>query len=178
MTHDLTTGSDNTSDEGNETQPKLGPLPTRAYSKLLGIDPLSPPEEEATYSDDEFLTVMEAEPSKAPLESAHENTRFYGKSSFVVFTSQAFTERHKEAGIRDNPERRNEFWTIPDVSSAISHEYANAQLLSSGCPPYLPPLPYTSSIPIWTSCDTLWIVTSTTSTFSSLFSTGLPLCAP
>ena len=116
MAHDLTTGSDNTSDEGNETQPKLGPLPARAYSKLLDIDPLSPPEEEATYSDDEFLTVMEAAPSNVPAESAHENTRFYGKSSFVVFTSQAFIEKHKDAGIRDAPERRNEYWTIPDVS--------------------------------------------------------------
>ena len=172
------TGSDNTSDEEDKTLPKLGPLPARAYSNLLDIDPLSPLEEEVTYSDDEFLTVTETVPSEVPVERAQENTRFYGKSSFVVFTSQAFTERHKEAGVRDTPERRNEFWTIPDVSPAIFREYTTTQLPSSGCPPYLSPLPYTLSTPRWTSCDTLWSVTSITSTLSFLFSTALPSYAP
>jgi len=155
MTHGPASGSDSTSEDEAKAQPKLSPLPARAYSKLPGIDPLSPVEGEATYSDDEFLTVVETGPSKVPEERVHENTRFYGKSSVLVLTSQAFNERRKETGARDIPDRRKEFWTTPDVSPVIVHKYSIARSPSSGCPPYSSPLPYTLSTLTWTLCDTL-----------------------
>ena len=95
----------------------MGPLPTRAYPNPPDIDPLSPPEEEATYSDDEFFTVAEADPANIPVENVHENARFYGKSSIFVFTTRAFHERRQNAGGCEMPDRRREFWTTPDVSS-------------------------------------------------------------
>ena len=124
MIHDLATGSDSTSEDEAKAHPKLSPLPARAYSKQLDIDPLSPLEEEATYSDDEFLTVVETGPLNIPEERAHENTRFYGKSSVLVLTSQAFNERRKETGARDIPDRRKEFWTTPDVRPVVVREYS------------------------------------------------------
>ena len=154
MTHDLATGSDSTSEDEAKVQPKLSPLPARAYSKLPDIDPLSPVEE-ATYSDDEFLTVVETGPSKVPEERVHENTRFYGKSSVLVLTSQAFNERRKETGARDIPDRRKEFWTTPDASPVIVRKYSITKSPSSGCPPYSSLLPYTLSTLAWTLCDTL-----------------------
>jgi hypothetical protein len=122
MTHDAATGSDGTSEDEAKAQPKLSPLPARAYSKLPDTYPLSPLEEEATYSDDEFLTVVETGPLKVPEERVHENSRFYGKSSVFVFTSQAFNEKRKKTGARDIPDRRKEFWTTPDVSPVIVRE--------------------------------------------------------
>ena len=94
----------------------MGPLPARAYRKPPDIDPLSPPEEEATYSDDEFVTVAEADPTNVPVEKVHENTRFYGKSSVFVFTSQVVNERRQKTGGSEMPDRRREFWITPDVS--------------------------------------------------------------
>lgn len=120
MTHDLATGSDSSSEDEVKAQPKLSPLPARAYSKPPVIDPLSPPEEEATYSDDEFMSLAETGPSTVPVEKFHENTRFYGKSSVVVLTTQARNERRKETGARDIPDHRREFWTTPDVSSVVA----------------------------------------------------------
>lgn len=123
MTHDLAAGSDSTSEDEAKAQPKLSPLPARAYSKQPDIDPLSPLEEEATYSDDEFMTMVETGPLKVPEEGVHENTRFYGKSSILVLTSQAFSEKRKEAGVRDIPDHRKEFWASPDVSSVTSQTF-------------------------------------------------------
>ena len=70
------------------------------------------------YSDDEFLTVAETDPSKVPVENDHENTRFYGKSSVFVLTSQVLNERCNGTGVRDTPDRRIDFWVTPDVSPA------------------------------------------------------------
>lgn len=124
ITHDHTIGSDTTSEDEAKAQPKLSPLPARAYSKPPDIDPLSPPEGEATYSDDEFATLDEKTPSKGPVEGSHENARFYGKSSVVVLTNKLVNERCKETGARFMPERRKEFWTIPDVSSTVVCGYS------------------------------------------------------
>ena len=176
MIHDFAAGGDSTPEDEAKAQPKPSPLPTRAYSKLSDIDPLSPLEEEATYSDDEFFTMVETGPLKVPEEKAHENTRFYGKSSVLVLTSQAFNEKRRGAGARDIPDHRKQFWTTPDVSPVIVREHSITKSPSSGCPPCSNPLPYTSSTLTWTLCDTLWTATSIISTSSFLFSTALPSC--
>ena len=177
MTHDIATGSESTSEDEAKAQPKLSPLPARAYSKPPAIDPLSPTWEETTYSDDEFLTVAETGPSKVPVENVHENSRFYGKSSLFVLTNQAFNEKSKETGVRDTPYRRKMFWTTPDVSPVIVCECSTTELPSSGCHLYSSPLPFTLSTLIWTLCDTLWTVISIISTSSFRFSTALPSSA-
>ncbi|KAF9646992.1 hypothetical protein BDM02DRAFT_2831037 [Thelephora ganbajun] len=118
ITHGHAAWSDNTSEDEAEALPKLSPLPARAYSKPPDIDPLSPPEE-VTYSDDEFLAVAERGPSNVPAEKVHENTRFYGKSSVFVLTSQAVNESRKEIGVGDMPYRRKEFWITPDWMFSI-----------------------------------------------------------
>jgi len=177
-TQDHTTGSDGHSEDEAEAQPKLSPLPASAYSKPPDVDPLSPPEEEATYSDDEFLTVAETDPSKVPVEKVHENTRFYGKSSVFVLTSQVFNERRKGAGVRDMPDRRKEFWITPDVSPVTVSEHSfHRQTIFSGCLPYSSPLPCSLSTLIWTLCDTSRTVTSIISTLSFRFSTAPLSCA-
>lgn len=130
ITQDYTTGSGGASEDEAKARPKLSPLPARAYSTPPNVDPLSPPEEEATYSDDEFLTAAEAGPSKVPAENFQENTRFYGKSSVFVLKSQLFNERPKEPGVRGMPDRRKEFWTTPDVGPIIVCEYFITKLFS------------------------------------------------
>jgi hypothetical protein len=116
MPHDHTTGSDVTSEDEAESRPKLSPLPPRAYSKPSDIDPLSPPEEEATYSEDEFMTITDTSPPKFRVENDRENARFYGKSSVAVLTNQLVNERYKETGAHFMPDRRKQFWVLPDVS--------------------------------------------------------------
>lgn len=112
-----TTGGYSASEDEAEAQPKLSPLPMRAYSKPPDIDPLSPPEE-ATYSDDEFVTVTETRPSMISAEKSHENTRFYGKSSVIVLTNQLVNERFKGAHTCFMSNRRKQFWEAPDVRLA------------------------------------------------------------
>ena len=145
ITHDNTTGSDSASEDEAEAQPNLGPLPRSAYSRPSDIDPLSPSGEQATYSDDDFLTVAGA--AKAPVENIHGNARFYGKSSVIVLTNQAFKERHKETGARETPDRKREFWTTPDVSPLVVREHFVTEMPCSGCPLCSSPLPYGSSTP-------------------------------
>ena len=79
--------------------------------------------------------MADAVPVKAPVENAHENTRFYGKSSLFVLTNQARKERRKETGMCEMPDRRKEFWVTPDVSPVDAHECPFAKPLSSGCLP-------------------------------------------
>jgi hypothetical protein len=110
------TRSNSASGDEAEAHPKLSPLPVRAYPKPSDIDPLSPPEEEATYSDDEFVTLTDTNLSPVHVETVHENTRFYGKSSVVLLTSQAVGEKRDGAGTRIMSDCRKQFWAIPDVS--------------------------------------------------------------
>ena len=128
ITNDRTTGGESTSEDEVEAQPKLSPLPMRAYSKPPDIDPLSPPEE-ATYSDDEFVTVTDTGPSMISAEKSHENTRFYGKSSVIVMTNQLVNERFKGADACFMSNRRKQFWDVPDVS--LANFFVNIPLLRS-----------------------------------------------
>ena len=148
ITHDHATGSDGTSEDEAEAQPGLSPLPRSAYSQPSDIDPLSPPGEQTTYSDDEILTVADA--AKAPVDNIHENARFYGKSSVFMLTNQAFKERHKGTGAGETPDRKREFWTTPDVSLFVVRESFVTETPCSGCPLCSSPLPYGSSTPMWT----------------------------
>lgn len=177
MTRDHT-GSGSPSEDEAEAQPKLSPLPMRAYSKRPDVDPLSPPEE-ATYSDDEFVTVAETGLSKILIltEKSHENTRFYGKSSVIVLTNQLVNEKFRGTDTCSMRNRRNQFWDVPDVSLTVSRAYFVTEEHSSGCPLYSsPPLCSLSSLML-ASCDTSSNVTSIISTYCFRFSTALPSCA-
>ncbi|KAF9778891.1 fungal-specific transcription factor domain-containing protein [Thelephora terrestris] len=134
-THGHTNGNNSSSEDEAKAQPKLSPLPARAYSKPPDIDPLCPPEEEATYSDDEFATVDDTSPSKGPVEGSHENARFYGKSSLVVLAHKLVNERREQTGARFMPKLRKQFWAVPDwmtsilESPPIQFEYPDTDLL-------------------------------------------------
>jgi len=87
------------------------------------MDPLSPPTEETSDSDDDFFSLTEANLGTTPgplRECDGEYTsRFYGKSSLLAFTSRAFDERGEAPPT--NPVRmyREEFWATPDVIPSI-----------------------------------------------------------
>ena len=115
----------------------LGPLPASAFSKPEDMDPLSLPAEERTdVSDDEFFSVSETSLGTVSQEPNSEQTsRFYGKSSFLAFTTRALDERLGEASLT-NVNRahgyRQEFWVTPDVIISDQQSSSHRSLTFSG----------------------------------------------
>lgn len=99
-------------------QHNLGLLPASAYSKPEDMDPLSLLAEETGDSDDEFFslpeTIMET-PRSFEVSTGEHTSRFYGKSSLLAFTSQAFDERAEGPPTNCSRMYRREFWDTPDV---------------------------------------------------------------
>lgn len=96
----------------------FGLLPASAYSKPEDMDPLSLLAEETSDGDDEFFSFAETNMGNPRLleESTGEHTsRFYGKSSLIAFSSQAFDERAEAPPTNCARMYRQELWGTPDV---------------------------------------------------------------
>jgi len=106
------------SEDDGDCQPKLAPLPPRAYSKQPHGDPLSFPEEIADSGDD-FSTKAEMHPVQSVIVQESFSSRFHGESSLFVFTN-ALSEKWKFTGVRDLRSRRREFWETPEVCLSTS----------------------------------------------------------
>ena len=87
------------------------------------MDPLSLLAEEASDSDDEFFSFTEnnlGTPKSLEEPTGEPTSRFYGKSSLLALTTQAFDERGKASSTNRASTLREEFWTTPDVIMSIS----------------------------------------------------------
>jgi hypothetical protein len=104
---------DGGSEDEDDDQPKLAPLPPRAYSKRPHGDPLSFPDETAG-SDDDSLTEAEIRSVKSVVFQETLSSRFHGESSAFVFTN-TFSEKWKFTSMDDLRNRRREFWEAPEV---------------------------------------------------------------
>ena len=104
---------DSGSEDDDDDQPKLAPLPPSAYSKRPHGDPLSFPEEIAG-SGDNFLTEAEIHSVQSVVVQESLSSRFHGESSLFAFTN-TLSEKWKFTNIHDLRSRRREFWETPEV---------------------------------------------------------------
>ena len=107
------TDHNNESGDDEDGQPKLAPLPPRAYFKRPHGDPVSFPEETVGTGDD-FLTEAEMHSAQSVTIQESFSSRFHGESSLFAFTN-VLSEKWKFTGIRDLRSRRREFWETPEV---------------------------------------------------------------
>ena len=101
----------------------MGLLPANAYSKPEDMDPLSLLAEETSDGDDEFFSLTETNmgtPRPSEESTGEHTSRFYGKSSVLAFTSQAFDERAGAPPTNCARMYRQEFWDTPDVIPPVS----------------------------------------------------------
>ena len=106
------------SENDDDSQSKLAPLPPHAYSKRLHGDPLSFPEEIAGGGND-FLTEAEIHSVQSLVFQESLNSRFHGESSLFAFTN-ALSDKWKFTSIHDLQSCRREFWETPEVCSSTT----------------------------------------------------------
>ena len=107
------------SEDDNDSQPKLAPLPPRAYSKQPHSDPLSFPEDIADSGND-LSTEAEMHPVQSVVVQG--GFSFHGESSLFAFTD-TLGEKWKLTDIHDLRSRRREFWETPEVCFSATWEF-------------------------------------------------------
>ena len=121
-------GESGSEDDEND-QPKLAPLPPRAYSKRPHGDPLSFPEEMAG-SDDDLLAEAEMYSVQSVVVQESLSPRFHGESSLFALTN-ALSEKWKFTSIHDLRSCRREFWETPEVCFSTARE-SQTDIFASG----------------------------------------------
>lgn len=118
------TGNGGPEDDG-EIQPKLAPLPPRAFSRRPHGDPLSFPE--TAGGDNNPLTEAGIHSVKSVVVQESLSSRFHGESSVFALTN-TLCEKWKFTSMHDLQSRRREFWETPKVCFLFIRE-SRADLL-------------------------------------------------
>ena len=113
----------------DDSQIKLAPHPSRAYSKRSHGAPL-PFLEEMADGGDGILTEAETGPTQSVVVEGSLNSRFHGESSLFAFTN-VLGEKWKFTSIHDLRSCRREFWETPEVFSSTRRE-PQADIFASG----------------------------------------------
>lgn len=96
----------------DDDQPKLAPLPVRAYAKRPHGDPLSFSDELSGNGDPPAESLLHPVQSVDVRETL--SPRFHGESSLLAFTN-ALSEKWEFTNRYDLRSHRREFWETPQV---------------------------------------------------------------